>query len=148
MVGWGRRLKWFVLISLAFTCAWAFFTPRQATDYRRTLLECGMVMAFALLALPLAWAHYGIWLLPVIAILGASLSPTDPGHHFAVLMLVVAVICINFPVLPLTVVQRFGEAAWFRLAISHQFLGTVILLGLCIWRIRRGPDAWPSCKPA
>jgi hypothetical protein len=140
--GAARLLQCLLVAAVLFACVWGAATPAGARRYFRMLLELGMIMCLSLLALPIAWEHYGIWLLPVGVIVatavqerndrGTSLLPWGPA-----LLLVLAVVLINFPVLPAVIINRFANRLWFRLAISHQAFGTALLLGLCVWCLRR-----------
>ncbi len=42
-------------------------------------------------------------------------------------------VLINFPVPPAAMISYFDDQLWFRVAISHQFFGTVLLLLLSAW---------------
>jgi hypothetical protein len=47
-----------------------------------------------------------------------------------------AVLLINLPIPPRSIIDTAGVDLWFRLIISHQAVGTVLLLAVCSWRLR------------
>ncbi len=144
-----RLLQWCVLGALVFVCGWAFGGPGRVRSHLRGLIELGMVMCLGLLALPISWVHYGIWLLPVGAIVG-SVVQHDTAPWRPSLLLAIAFLLINVPVLPAPLILRLTNRMWFRLIISRQAFGTALLLGLCAWCVRRRGalvDASPQLGP-
>lgn len=117
---------------------WAIASPSPLDGYARTLREFGVVMCASLVVFPVSWVHYGIWLLPVLAIAAdsAGLSGSAPLGRGPTALLAGAPLLINFPVPSHAVLTAFGERLWFRVAISHHFFGTLLLLGLCIADLR------------
>jgi alpha-1,2-mannosyltransferase len=131
-VWWLRSLILAGLVAVSGLALWGNGTP---ISDRRFLLELGIVMCLSLLVLPITWVHYGMWLLPVAVVVGASLArehPTRPTARWPAGCLIASVILINVPVPPPWIIERFDQATWFRVAISHQLVGTVLLLGLCL----------------
>ena len=135
-----QSIKWLVIIGLFFGTAWIVASPAKSTDRERESLELGAVLCLALLVAPFTWVHYAIWLIPVAVIAGSGLErPSSSAKRRGyTTLLVLAVLAINAPIPPLWVIERFGTFAWFRVLISHQFAGTVMMLALCLWRIRFG----------
>ncbi len=132
-----RLLHWTLLLALAAVTVWLLTSARERAA-ERTQLELGLVMCFALAVLPVSWVHYGAWLLPVFVAVGGGLRclPAAQARTLG-LLLVLAVLLINFPMPSPAIIRRFDHAMWFRLAISHQLCGTLLLFGLCGWSLRR-----------
>ena len=126
-----RIVKWLVVATLGFVCV-RRLTARAAVGYPRMLSELGMIMCVALVVTPVYWVHYGAWLLPVAAAV-AGVAYAGNAVRGVVPILVAAVLLINFPVPPPAIIARFGDSVWFRVAISHQLFGTLVLCGLCAW---------------
>ena len=134
-------LKWFVLGVLCWACAWAWRRPGPVTD-RRVRLELAAALCLALVALPVSWVHYGVWLVPVAVVIGDAILRRPRAERWTSgALLVLGVLLVNVPVPPPWIIERFDEAPWFRLAISHQLAGTLVLLGLCLWGLTRRDDA-------
>ena len=139
-------LKWFGLGVLCSACAWAWRRPGPVTD-RRLQLELAAAICLALIALPVSWVHYGVWLVPVAVVVGgAVLARPRPARRASAALLVLAMLLVNVPVPPPWIIERFDEAPWFRLAISHQLAGTLVLLGLCLRALTWRDDA-PAATP-
>ncbi|MFQ5665229.1 MAG: glycosyltransferase family 87 protein [Candidatus Binatia bacterium] len=133
-------LQGLVLAILLVLCGWVFTPPGRMENHPRLLLELGVVMCVSLLVSPISWVHYGIWLLPVAVVVGAVLfraGRSSAARPRASALLVTAVLLINVPLLPRSVIRHFGDAMWFRGAMSYQAVGTLLLLGLCVWCLRR-----------
>jgi alpha-1,2-mannosyltransferase len=145
-----RLVEGVLLAALLFLCAWALWPPGRIQSYRRMLFELGVVMCVGLLALPISWAHYGIWLLPVAVIAGGGVPSITPRASHApwllAALLPIAILLINFPVLPAAIITSCGDHMWFRVAVSHQALGTALLLGLVVWSILRGLMVDPTSQ--
>ncbi|MFQ5665231.1 MAG: glycosyltransferase family 87 protein [Candidatus Binatia bacterium] len=138
--GGSRTVKWLLLAGLAAACGWALKGgPR--VGYPRMLVELAMVLCAGLVALPVSWVHYGMWLLPVAVLVGgARMSLRLPQRHWWVALVVVGGFLINLPVPPPAVIRRLGDQMWFRVAISHQLFGTVLFLGMGIAALRWSCD--------
>ena len=106
--------------------------------YVDSLIEIGLVMSCALLVLPVYWEHYGSWLLPIAVGLGGAFCDLSSVRvrRVAFGFLIISVLLINIPVPPMYVIEKFEANWWFRLVISHQMFGTLLLFGLCAWALR------------
>ena len=130
-------LKWFLLGLLCCACAWTWRRAGPVSD-QRLRLELAAATCLSLVALPVSWVHYGAWLLPVAVVVGGAILDDPRGEQrMAGAMLVVGVLLVNVPVPPPWIIERFDDTPWFRLAISHQLAGTLLLLGLCLRSLAR-----------
>jgi hypothetical protein len=135
-----RVFEWLALAALLAALAPAVRRVPSQIGHRRLVLELGAVLTLALVTLPVSWTHYALLLLPVIAAIAAAILDAELSVRVkrgAVLFLASAVILINLPVPPPWVVAQLGHEQWFRAAISHQLAGTIALLALNLWTLRR-----------
>jgi hypothetical protein len=118
-----------------------------SVDHRRLQLELGAALTFALIVLPISWVHYGVWMLPVAIVVGATMADPARPHRAPwgwASVLAAAVLLINFPVLPPWLMGRMQGALWFRVAMSHQAIGQIGLFLLCLSVLRPGPSRWTA----
>jgi len=110
--------KWLILAGMLMALLRVFLNQRNL------LSEACAVLCMSLLISPIYWIHYGAWLIPVLVVVGSrmGLHPT----------LMVCTLLINFPAPSPAIIQHYDANPWFRIAISHQFFGTLLLFGLCI----------------
>ena len=94
-------------------------------------------MSIALLVLPVYWTHYGVWLLPLAVGLGAVFRDLSRAsvRRFVFALLILSVVLINIPIPPAQMITKFENSTWFRIAISHQMFGSLLLFGLCVWAL-------------
>jgi hypothetical protein len=115
--------------------AFALYRVRRESSYAAMLLGASLVLCATLLVLPVYWTHYGAWLLPVaVAAAGAGRQRPRAGVLATV---VVAMLLVDVPIPPRSIIEAAGGDLWFRLAISHQAAGTLLLLAVCAWRLAR-----------
>jgi hypothetical protein len=119
-----------VVVAIA---AIALLRVRRPAPYADVLLAASLALCTALLVLPVYWVHYGVWLLPAaVAAAGAGRAGPTPGLLAAV---VLAVLLVNVPIPPRSIIEGANDARWFRLLISHQAAGTLLLGAVCAWRL-------------
>ena len=145
--GAARLMEQLVVVGLLGLCGWTL-TARGGVHYQRMLLELSMVVCVGLLVVPVSWVHYGTWLLPVAVVVGAATARPElqATQRRNTALLILAVLLINAPVLPFSVIRSFADAWWFRLAMSRQTFGTGLLFALCVWRVRHLGNSRGGCS--
>jgi len=110
---------------------------RGEPDLDRFRLELPAVLAFGIVAMPVAWDHYFLLLIPGLASLASGLR--DRG--LLARPIAVAALALAFLLLAVPTPQRVLDAGeqgglpW-ALAVSHYFLGAALVLGLAVWGAR------------
>lgn len=134
-----RSVEWVLVGGVLAASVWALAVPVGRRDDLPTLLELSIVLCASLIVLPVSWVHYGLWTLPVFAVVGSALLEPmlQDQLRWTAPSLAIALLLVNFPMPPRAIIEKLGDATWFRLAVSHQLIGTVLLWALCIWSVRR-----------
>ena len=109
------------------------------------LLEIPAVLAFGIVALPVAWDHYFLLLAPALAMLAVGLE----GHGLLARPAVAvsfgaAVLALALPT-PQALLDRAGAMGWpARLVLSHYLIGALVVIALAVrglWAAREGASA-------
>jgi hypothetical protein len=133
----GDRIATAVVTAVLALVLWRGLLAGGEPDPDRFRLEFPAVLAFGIVALPVAWDHYFLLLVPGLASLAAGLR--DRGllaGPAAVLTLGAAFLLLAVPT-PQGVLDASagGGVAW-SLWVSHYFFGAVAVLALAVWGAR------------
>ena len=133
----GLRLSFILL--LAGTVVWAMRRPPSAIGDAADAqdLDLALVTFVMLLASPITWYHYYMWLLLPLAVLFDRLLLAPQLGVWQIAWLAVA---YGLVVVEGIVVLRPLQGVWLlRLLLSQSFFGAVLLLGLTLkWRRQAG----------
>lgn len=133
----GDRIATAVVTALLALVLWRGLLAGGGPDLDRFRLEFPGVLAFGIVALPVAWDHYFLLLVPGLASLAAGLR--DRGllaRPTAVATLGAAFLLLALPT-PQHVLDAGAQrgVAW-SLWTSHYFIGAVVVLALAVWGAR------------
>jgi hypothetical protein len=132
------RLSVLLTLLLGGVLTWAVLRRSAATDRTRRQLEVPAVLAFGLIAMPVAWDHYFLLLGPALVMLAGGLRDLGmlarPG--------IVAALIATFLALAVPTPQRVldGAAHWGlpgALLLSHYFIGAILVMAVAILGLTR-----------
>jgi len=101
-------------------------------------LDLGLVIGVMLLASPITWYHYYVWLLfPILVLFDALLvSPTTNTRQILLLAIGYGLVVVQgIVVIRPFATQAIQEVRLLRVLLSQAFFGAVVLMYL-IWRLR------------
>ena len=111
----------------------ATFDPLAAQD-----LDLALVIGVMLLASPITWYHYYVWLLFPLLILFDTLLMSPKVHTRQIVLLAIGyglVVVQGIVVIRPFAAQAIQDVWWLRVLLSQAFFGAVVLMYL-LWRLR------------
>jgi len=136
----GDRIATLIVTVLLAAALWRGLLAGRArggSDLDRFRLEFPAVLAFGIVAMPVAWDHYFLLLAPGLASLAAGLR----NRGLLARPIAVATLAVAFLLLAAPTPQRVldagaqGGLSW-ALAVSHYFIGAALVVGLAAWGFR------------
>lgn len=136
-----RVQQYVASLSLIGLAIWAAVKTKK----RELLFESSLVLALAFLLSPLSWSHYGVWLLPAMALLWVRTSRGSYGWQSQAAL--VAVFALTAPAQFLSAPMREGVYPMSLLLTSHLVLGGVLIVCLLAFLTRSPVAGRPSAHP-
>ena len=133
-LSWSLRVAAAIVTALLGAGVWRalvrFPAAGDPPDAARFRLETPAVLAFGIVAMPVAWDHYFLLLAPLVAALATGLLRGGSSRPFVSATLALCYLALALPT-PQAVLD--GASDWGlpgSLLISHYFFGAVLVLGL------------------
>jgi hypothetical protein len=131
-VGWSFKILRYTLLSVLLgTTIWICWRSKPPSNLETENLEFSIVLCLSLLISPISWTHYYLFLLlPFTLYLGKRLA-VPSGRIWSSLMLV-SILLTSLPVIAADIGNPILRVLYFKLLISHYFVGGIILLGVLL----------------
>ena len=144
---WLIALRFGLILALLGAVLWAMRRPPKATPdpAQAQDLDLALVVFVMLLASPITWYHYYLWLLMPLFVLFDHILFSPGSHARQIIWLAVAyglVVVQGIVVLQPLAARALQEVWLLRLLLSQSFFGAVLLVPLTI-KLRRGLTLLP-----
>jgi len=130
-----KALAWAATVALLALVAAGLYAPRHRD---RATLEATAVLAWATVALPIAWDHYVLMLVPGLIALAAHLAASSDRRRAAWLAAAALAYALLALPTPRAAIEAGSSAGWPEaLVLSHYGLGALAVAVLAVTALRR-----------